>query len=98
MKSLSGSDIPAEVRAAGEDLFSRNCSSCHGADGMGRLQAGAPNLTDDVWLYGGGDNDIFYTIWDGRQGWMPAWQARLSDEDRKMLVIYLQELADGERP
>jgi cytochrome c oxidase cbb3-type subunit 3 len=98
VKSLSGSDIPVEVRAAGEDLFSRNCSSCHGADGMGRLQVGAPNLTDDVWLYGGGDNDIFYTIWDGRQGWMPAWQARLSHEDRKMLVVYLQELADGERP
>jgi len=48
------------------------CSSCHGADGKGSQLVGAPNLTDDIWLYGGSSKQIEFTLKHGRNGKMPA--------------------------
>ena len=77
----------------GAEIFAENCASCHGEDGRGSIELGAPNLTDAFWIYGGDDASMFETIYDGRQGWMPAWEDRLSLADRKILTVYLQELA-----
>ena len=93
VQSLSGTEAPAERLAAGEEIYLQNCASCHGEDGVGMAELGAPNLTDDFWIYGGGDEAMFETIWDGRMGWMPAWEDRLTLADRKILTLYLQELA-----
>jgi cytochrome c oxidase cbb3-type subunit 3 len=57
---------------------------------------GAPNLTDTHWIYGGTDEALFETIYGGRQGWMPAWENRLTEAQRKMLAIYITSLADGD--
>ena len=48
------------ARAAGESAFGDHCRTCHGAGGGG--QSGYPNLTDDVWLWGGSLSDIEHTI------------------------------------
>ncbi len=92
VQSLSGTDAPADTIAAGAEIFANNCASCHGDNAAGNTDLGAPDLTDDFWIYGGDDATMFRTIWDGRQGWMPAWEGRLSETERKILAVYLQQL------
>ena len=98
VQSLSGAEVAPEVLETGTTVFADNCASCHGADGRGNTDLGAPNLTDDFWIYGGDAASIYRTIWDGRQGVMPSWEERLSHADRKMLTVYLQELAGEGAP
>ncbi len=90
--SLSGAPHDAAKAAAGAPLFS-TCAACHGADGKGNPAMGAPNLTDRTWLYGGSVADIERTIGEGRQGHMPSWQPRLSDDDMRVLAAYVYHLA-----
>ncbi len=92
VQSLSGTEAEPDRIAAGAGIFAENCVSCHGEDGAGMTDIGAPNLTDDFWIYGGDDAAMFTTIWAGRQGWMPAWEGRLSEAERKILAVYLQNL------
>ncbi|WP_324751715.1 cytochrome-c oxidase, cbb3-type subunit III [Roseovarius sp. Pro17] len=92
VKSLSGGDASAEQISAGAEIFAENCASCHGEDGAGMIELGAPNLTDDSWIYGGDDKSIYDSIWNGRQGWMPSWEGRLSETERKILTVYLTDL------
>lgn len=91
VQSLSGTEAPADRIAAGAEIFANNCASCHGETGAGNMDLGAPNLTDDSWIYGGDDESMFDTIWDGRQGWMPAWEDRMTETERKMLTVHLQQ-------
>jgi cytochrome c oxidase cbb3-type subunit 3 len=78
-----------ETIAASGAIFAANCASCHGDDGKGSTEAGAPNLADGDWLYGGDMQSVFMTIWHGRQGQMPSWEARLTVVEQKILVLYL---------
>ena len=97
VQSLSGTEVPPERLAAGAEIFANNCASCHGETGAGIRELGAPDLTDTFWIYGGDDDSLYRTIWHGRQGWMPAWEDRLTVTDRKLLTIYLQDLAERDR-
>lgn len=92
VQSLSGTQATPERLAAGAEIFADNCSSCHGENAMGDTAQGAPNLIDAFWIYGGDDDAMFQTIWDGRQGWMPAWEARMTETERKILTVYLTDL------
>lgn len=92
--SLSGAEIADDVREEGATLFVDNCESCHGEDGKGLTDLGAPNLTDDFWIYGNSDEALFRTIYGGRQGWMPAWESRLTLAERKILTIHIRDLAN----
>ncbi|GLS80643.1 cytochrome-c oxidase, cbb3-type subunit III [Paracoccus marinus] len=98
VQSLSGTPLSPERTAAGAAIFAENCASCHGADAHGSRDLGAPNLTDDIWLYGGDDASMFTTVHDGRQGWMPTWEHRLTDTERKILAVHLQDLQRGAAP
>ncbi|MGV8953710.1 MAG: cytochrome-c oxidase, cbb3-type subunit III [Cypionkella sp.] len=82
--------------SAGAVLFQANCASCHGEDAKGIEGIGAQNLTDDDWLYGGDAATIRETMLNGRQGVMPAWNARLSDADIRMLALYVEGLSAKE--
>lgn len=95
VQSFSGEPIEAERAAAAEVLFLDNCSACHGEDGRGDDSIGAPDLTDDSWIYGGSHDVLYRTIRDGRMGFMPGWEERLTEVDRKILTLYLQELGRG---
>ncbi|MFD2739986.1 cytochrome-c oxidase, cbb3-type subunit III [Sulfitobacter aestuarii] len=83
--------------SAGAVLFADNCASCHGEKGEGNMDLGAPDLADDFWIYGGDRDALFKTLWDGRQGWMPAWEGRLSETDLKLITTYLQDLREEDR-
>ena len=82
----------AEQLAAGKNVFEDNCAACHGTDGAGNSDVGAPNLTDKFWLYGGDEASIYSSVYGGRQGHMPTWESRLSETDRKILTLYVLDL------
>jgi cytochrome c oxidase cbb3-type subunit III len=84
--------IPAGKLEDGRKVFAANCASCHGDDGKGKTDLGAPDLTDGHWIYGGDPQSIFASVWHGRQGHMPTWENRLSAVERKILALYLVDL------
>lgn len=90
--SLSGSPHDAARAAAGKPLFT-TCAACHGPEGKGNPALGAPNLTDRIWLHGGKFEDILRTIGGGRQGNMPAWSKRLTDDQTRVLAAYVYHLS-----
>lgn len=80
----------------GAQIFQENCTACHGADGKGMREVGAPNLTDGIWLYGGDRKTVYETIFYARKGVMPEWKSRLDETTIKALTVYLHELGGGE--
>ncbi len=82
-------DVDPKTAEAGKAIYAANCVACHGEDAKGNPELGAPNLTDQFWIYGGNLEAIDATVWGGRQGRMPTWEGRLSELDRKILTLYL---------
>ncbi|EPE37592.1 cbb3-type cytochrome c oxidase subunit [Candidatus Photodesmus katoptron] len=75
----------------GQRLFLQNCSQCHGSDARG--QKGFPDLTNNIWIYGGEPADIVKTVMQGRIGEMPGWKNILDDKSIKSLVSYTLSLS-----
>jgi cytochrome c oxidase cbb3-type subunit III len=96
VQQLSGQQADAVLATAGEARFQTVCAACHGVDGKGNPLLGAPNLTDDIWLYGGDSASIRKTIVDGRNGQMPAWNDKLGEQRVKLLAAYVTKLAAGQ--
>jgi len=95
-RSLSG--LSTEIgfnMATGKKIFEDNCAACHGKDGKGNQEMGAPNLTDQIWLYGSDQAAIVETITNGRAGVMPAWADRLDSVTIKALTVYVHSLGGG---
>lgn len=90
-------DTPAPRLDAGKAVFAANCAACHGDDGKGKTEMGAPDLTDHFWIYGGDLQSVSSSVWNGRQGKMPTWDGRLSALDRKILALYLTDLPRAAR-
>lgn len=84
---------PAALRM-GERLFAERCAQCHGSDAGGG--PGYPNLTDSDWRWGGSPEQIHTTIFKGRRGAMPPWQAVLGDQGVADVAAYVLQL--GNRP
>lgn len=80
----------------GYQIFQDNCASCHGVDGKGGRDFGAPNLADAIWLFGSDDDTVYQTIYYGRGGVMPNWKGRLDDDTIRMLAVYVHSLGGGE--
>jgi cytochrome c oxidase cbb3-type subunit 3 len=81
----------------GKKLFADNCAVCHGAEGKGNRELGAPNLTDKIWLYGADKATIVQGIQNGRGGVMPVWTGRLPEPTIKALTLYVHTLGGGEK-
>lgn len=94
--SLSGRADDKEAAARGAKIFASTCSPCHGPQGKGNQAIGAPDLTDELWLYAGDKATIMSTIRGGRGGVMPAWGGRLDAETIKELAIYVHSLGGGQ--
>ncbi len=92
--SLSGMTHDNLRKTRGAELFQTNCAVCHGADGTGNKMLGAPNLTDDAWLYGRGESTIIETITQGRNGVMPAWGEFLGEDKVHILAAYVWSLSN----
>ncbi|MCM0022155.1 MAG: cytochrome-c oxidase, cbb3-type subunit III, partial [Tagaea sp.] len=85
----------AEAAKRGETVYAENCAACHQENGTGSTELGAPNLTANIWVYGGDKATIVETIRNSRAGSMPAWTGRLDDATIKMLAVYVHALGGG---
>lgn len=93
--SLSGRPaIPAAVER-GRAVYAEQCAACHGAEGRGMAELGAPSLADQIWLYGGDKVAIERSIQVARGGVMPAWTDRLDEATIRMLTLYVHQLGGG---
>ena len=92
VRSLSGLETEGVDLAAGKTTYTNTCAVCHGPDGKGNQQLGAPNLTDDIWLYGSSFLQVQQTIRYGRNGHMPS-QAHLGEDKIHMLASYVYSLS-----
>lgn len=86
----------ADHDSAAAVLFEENCVACHGEGGAGGEMNGAPALTDRAEIYGQDADTVMETLRKGRQGVMPSWSDRLSDEEINLLALYVVHLADTE--
>jgi cytochrome c oxidase cbb3-type subunit 3 len=92
--SFSGRSDDEAATEAGSKMFVTACAACHGTDGKGNQAIGAPNLTDNIWLYGGTANKITQTLNYGRAGVMPAQTDKLSEEKIHLLAAYVYSLSN----
>ncbi len=94
--SLSGRAAPqAALVAAGKEKFDTVCSACHGPDGKGNPALGAPDLTDEYWIYGGSLASIKETITNGRSNRMPAHLELLGELRVRLLAGYVYSLSSA---
>jgi cytochrome c oxidase cbb3-type subunit 3 len=91
--SLSGRATISELADKGKAKFEIFCVACHGADGKGNTALGAPNLTDDAWLYGASLTRISESIAKGRNGRMPAQGEFLGEAKVHLLAAYIYSLS-----
>lgn len=95
VRSLSGLVEADAAAAAMQPMFVALCSACHMADGTGNEMLGAQNLTDDVWLYGGSEEEVIETLTNGRNGVMPPHGDLLGENRTKILAAYILSLSAG---
>ncbi|MDH5432775.1 MAG: cytochrome-c oxidase, cbb3-type subunit III [Gammaproteobacteria bacterium] len=91
---LSGHKVDANAAETGKQVFDTQCFVCHGNDGKGNKMFGAPNLTDDIWLYSGSSTNIAKTIKEGRTGVMPAHGEILGDAKAHLVAAYVYSLSN----
>jgi cytochrome c oxidase cbb3-type subunit III len=92
--TLSGRPAPEPARvAAGKEKFDTVCAACHGPDGKGNPALGAPNLTDEYWVYGGSLAAIKETVTNGRSNKMPAHLELLGEQKVRLLAGYVYGLS-----
>jgi cytochrome c oxidase cbb3-type subunit III len=97
VRALAGLSVrPGVDPAAGRKLYADNCALCHGVDGKGNKEFGAPNLTDGIWLYGSDEATIIDVIANSRGSVMPAWTGRLDPVTIKSLAVYVHTLGGGQ--
>ncbi|MGO4386959.1 cytochrome-c oxidase, cbb3-type subunit III [Microvirga sp. 2YAF29] len=98
VRSLSGlSTEKGADLAFGAKVFAENCAACHGEQGLGNQDMGAPNLADKIWLFGSDKAAITEGLMNGRGGVMPTWHGRLDDTTIKALTLYVHSLGGNQR-
>jgi cytochrome c oxidase cbb3-type subunit 3 len=93
VQQLSGQEANGALASAGKVRFDMFCVACHGPDGTGNQALGAPDLTNDIWLYGSSAETIATTINNGRAGEMPAHESLLNEQRRRVLAAYVKSLS-----
>ena len=90
---LSGRATIDELADKGKAKYDIFCVACHGPEGKGNVALGAPNLTDDIWLYGGSITRISESLIKGRNGQMPAFREFLGEAKVHLLAAYVYGLS-----
>lgn len=91
--SLSGSPHDSLRAQLGKSKFTA-CAACHGADGKGNPLLGAPNLADDIWLHGYGEQAIVNIVNNGKSNEMPAQEEKLTAAQIHVLSSYVWGLSN----
>ena len=95
VRSLSGLAHDQIRILRGKREYMNTCAACHGPEGKGTKALGAPNLTDDVWLYGSSEATIAYGILNGRNNRMPAQEQTLTAEQIRLVTAWVWGLSKG---
>jgi cytochrome c oxidase cbb3-type subunit 3 len=95
VRSLSGLAHDQIRTLRGKPEYMNTCAACHGPEGKGNKALGAPNLTDDVWLYGSSEATIVHGIVNGRNNRMPAQNQTLSAEQIRLVAAWVWGLSKG---
>ena len=93
VRSMNGLAHDSVRAQRGKEAFESNCVACHGADAKGNPMLGAPNLTDNRWLYGSSEAVIIETVTNGRNNKMPAFGAFLGEDKVHLLTAYVLSLS-----
>lgn len=96
VRRLAGLEHDARILEEGARVYAENCAACHGDDGLGDREIGAPNLADAIWFYGDSRDEIVAQIGNPKHGVMPAWGERLGEAAVKQLAVYVHGLGGGE--
>jgi cytochrome c oxidase cbb3-type subunit III len=79
----------AYAMSEGKELYTNfNCSTCH-AHGGGDI---GPPLKDEKWIYGSDPVQIYASIVEGRPNGMPAFRARITDQQVWQIVAYIRSM------
>ncbi len=92
VRSLSGLSHDEAMAAQAQPTWAV-CGACHGMDGTGQTAMGAPNLTDDNWLYSADRATIAESITQGRQNHMPAQLPILGEQQSRVMAAYILRLS-----
>lgn len=95
--SLSNSPHDSVRAQLGKSKYTA-CAACHGMDGKGNAAMGAPNLTDDTWLHGWGEQAIVNIVVNGKTNVMPAQHGKLTDAQIHVLSSYVWGLSNKAVP
>ncbi|TDO09820.1 MULTISPECIES: cytochrome-c oxidase, cbb3-type subunit III [Halomonas] len=95
--SLSGKAEDPERAKKGAAVFASVCAACHTPNGTGNQAIGAPNLTDEAWLYQAPGqtlaDSIRQTLRNGRNGQMPAQAAYIGEDKVHLVAAYVYSLS-----
>lgn len=94
VRSLNGLAHDSLRAQRGEEMFATNCVACHGADAQGMAVLGAPNLTDNKWMWGSSEASIIETVANGRMNRMPGFGAFLGEDKVHLLTAYVWGLTN----
>ncbi len=94
VRSLNGLAHDSLRAQRGAEAFATNCVACHGADAQGMAVLGAPNLTDNIWLWGSSEAAIIETITHGRMNRMPGFGEFLGEDKVHLLTAYVWGLTN----
>jgi cytochrome c oxidase cbb3-type subunit 3 len=101
LRTLEHKPAQADAAARGREIFAGRgaCYDCHAPDGHGDTAIGAPNLTDDIWLYGDGSREsVFDSIALGHSGSCPARFRQLAAWQARALAVYVASESLPTRP
>ncbi len=90
---LSGRSVDEDLAAKGKEKYDMFCVGCHMPDGTGNQAIGAPNLANNIWLYGGTPSAVKHSIAKGRNGLMPAHGEFLGEAKVHVLSAYIYSLS-----
>jgi cytochrome c oxidase cbb3-type subunit 3 len=96
--TLSGGKADPALAEAGKARFITICAACHGPEGKGNIAIGAPNLTDNIWLYGSTLDDIKTSVRDGRSGKMPAWEPIIGKDRARLVGAWVLAQSHSDEP
>jgi len=95
VQKLSGNLVDDTLASSGKQRYDMFCIACHGPEGKGNYAMGSPNLTDQIWLYGGDSDVLTESIANGRNGAMPAHSAILSEEQIRLVSAWVYAQANA---
>jgi cytochrome c oxidase cbb3-type subunit III len=91
VRQISRQSYQEEAATEGSKIFAGKgqCWDCHGSDGRGNSDYGAPDLTANIWSYGGDPQSLYKSIYFGRHGICPSWLGTLDLKQIRALAVYI---------